>query len=394
MIIKKYQANTEQDAMLLVREELGKDAIVMNIKKISPKGFYRIFRKPSVEVTAAIDEMKKYSSDTKEDANKAFVKKEEEKKEDKTDAIEEKINKLASLIETQMNNERNIKLKEAETKEEVKETAEEEKKLPDKSEECLNLIIKQLKKHEVDEKYIDEIIGEVRCNIKKDTPVDNILTSIYQKIVLKLGQPKIIEVGDKNPKFIFFVGPTGVGKTTTIAKIASDFKINKKYNIALLTTDTYRIAAVEQLRVYANILKLPITVVYTPEEILRAKEELEKYDVVLIDTAGRNHKNKEQRNDLLNFINAVEEEKREVFLVLSATTKYVDLKNIVNSYAEINNYRLLFTKTDETINFGNILNVKMFTNADLSYVAYGQDVPNDIGKLDSQLIAKQLLGGE
>jgi len=263
----------------------------------------------------------------------------------------------------------------------------------DKSDKYVKLIKKQLLKHEVDEKYIDMIINEVKGNIKKDTLVDNILTSVYQKIILKLGTPKLIEPGDNQPRYVFFMGPTGVGKTTTIAKIASDFKLNRKLNIALLSLDTYRLAAVEQLRIYANILKIPLHVAYSAEDITKLKRELDRYDVVLIDTAGRSHKNKEQGDELRELISTIDIKERDMYLVLSATTKYSDLINIVEAYKDIKEYKLLFTKTDETTHLGNILNIKLYTDAKLSYIANGQDVPTDIGKVDAQEIAKQLLGG-
>ena len=224
--------------------------------------------------------------------------------------------------------------------------------------------------------------------------MDNILSSIYQKIVLKLGQPKMITMGEKTPKFVFFIGPTGVGKTTTIAKIASKFKMNEKAKVAFLTADTYRIAAVEQLRTYGNILSIPLKVVYTEEELKQAKDEFSEFDLVFVDTAGRSHRNKEQRDDIEALINVIPEEEREVYLVLSATTKYRDLVKITEAYSEIINYNLIFTKLDETTSIGNLFNVHMLTEAPLSYATYGQNVPDDIARIDAQSIAKQLLRGQ
>ena len=257
----------------------------------------------------------------------------------------------------------------------------------------LKLVHDQLVKNEVDENFVNQILKEFENNYKKDISIDNILSNVYQKIILKLGQPKTIELLESKTKFIFFIGPTGVGKTTTIAKIASDLKLNRKLKVAMLTSDTYRIAAVEQLRTYANILGIPMRVIYTPEEISEAKEELSDFDIVLVDTAGRSHKNREQRDDLELLINTISVEEREIYLVLSATTKYKDLIRITGAYSEITNYRLIFTKLDETITVGNILNIKMYTNADLSYTTSGQNVPDDISKIDTQETAKKLLGG-
>lgn len=224
--------------------------------------------------------------------------------------------------------------------------------------------------------------------------MDNILSGVYQKIVLKLGQPKVITPTQNTPKYVFFIGPTGVGKTTTIAKIASRFKLDEKAKIAFITADTYRIAAVEQLRTYANILGVPLKVVYNEEDIKESRKEFSDYDLIFVDTAGRSHRNKEHRDDLVKLIEAVPKEEREIYLVLSATTKYKDLKAITEVYSEITDYSLIFTKLDETNYVGNILNIRMLTNMPLSYATFGQDVPDDIERIDPQDIAKRLLRGQ
>ena len=246
--------------------------------------------------------------------------------------------------------------------------------------------------NDVDEKYANQIISEIEGTLKKDASMDNILSSIYQKIVLKLGQPVTIDIQGPTPKYVFFIGPTGVGKTTTIAKIASKFKVEKKARIAFLTSDTYRIAAVEQLRTYANILGVPFNVIYSTEEIEQSWKEFADYDIIFVDTAGRSHKNKSQRDDIESLIRAIPGRKRST-MVLSATTKYRDLISITEAYSQITNYNLLFTKLDETNSVGNLFNIRMLTNAPLSYATFGQDVPDDIDRIDPQSIAKQLLRG-
>ena len=406
MVIRKYQAETEAAAILQAKEELGKDAIVMNIKVLKPKGFQKFFKKPSVEVTAAVDEdtnqttgedmllkMQEIQKNIEEAQKKEDT--EIEKKKEETVALEE--NNSTMAIENRLDNlqqmlEKRILSEEKEQKQEekVKEEPEEESK----ADACIRLVREQLLNNEVEEKYADIILDEIRKTTKKDTAIDQILASIYQKIVLKLGQTKLIEGEQPEEKYIFFIGPTGVGKTTTIAKIASDLKIQKKKKVALITSDTYRIAAVEQLRTYANILGVPLKVIYSDEEMKKAQEEYEDYDVVLIDTAGRSHKNVEQTEDIEKLINAVPEESRVVYLVLSATTKYKDLVKITETYSKITTFCLIFTKLDETCCIGNILNIKMLTGAALSYSTSGQTVPDDIEKINGQKIAKQLLGGQ
>lgn len=397
MNIKKFQANTETEAIMLAKDEMGKDAVVMNIKTIAPKGVYRLFRKPLVEVTAAVDDNVIYKND-KSKLNSTTLRKpwndiidDDETKETfsfigKDDimnpsAIEQKLDNLQSMLEKKF--------------QKSSDQDEKEEKAPpiNKNLAFIQLIYNQLVSNDVDEKYANQIIGEIESTLKKDVPLDNILSSVYQKIVLKLGHPKSISLQGKKPKFIFFIGPTGVGKTTTIAKIASGFVMNDKAKIAFVTADTYRIAAVEQLRIYANILGVPIKVIYLSEEMKSTKEELQDYDLVFVDTAGRSHKNKDQRDDLESLIATINEDEREIYLVLSATTKYRDLVKITEVYSEILNYNLIFTKLDETSCLGNVFNIRMLTNAPLSYATFGQNVPDDFGQIDPQSIAKQLLRG-
>ncbi len=399
MIIKKFQAATEKEAIILAREELGKDAIVMNIKTISPKGLYRLFRKPKVEITAAMDENISYGLDKAygnlgkqerlpgviyDDQLTDDLEKEIETNiTSNNQALEEKLNNLQNLLVNQMANKIDTIKKNEDKQEESSE------KLA-----CIQMIYKQLMSNDVDEKFANIIINEVEGTLKKDATMNNILSSVYQKIVLKLGQTKVISYDEKTPKFIFFIGSTGVGKTTTIAKIASKFKIDDKAKVAFLTSDTYRIAAVEQLRTYANILGIPLKVIYSEEDLRMAREEFDDYDLVFVDTAGRNHRNKEHRDDVEALIDTIAQDEREIFLVLSMTTKYIDLIKITEAYSDITDYSLLFTKFDETSTIGNMLNIRMLTGAPLSYITNGQNVPDDISIINAQSVAKQLLRGQ
>lgn len=390
---------------MLAKEELGKDAIVMNIKTISPKGIFKFFKKSSVEITAAVDEYLDRGYDKKEEIrrsrekarresfssfiNKADVIPEEDSNQNEvyensdSSAIERKLNNLQSMLEKQ--------LMEGQEKKTVEQTKVSEENNKNKA--CVQLIYKQLVANEVDEQFANLVIGEIEPTLKRDSTIDSILASMYQKLVLKLGQTKTLDMVEGRTKYVFFIGPTGVGKTTTIAKLASSIKVEKKGRIALVTSDTYRIAAVEQLRTYATILDIPLKVIYSEIEMDEVVEEFGDYDIVLIDTAGRTHKSKEQRDDIEKLILSIPEEDREVYLVLSATTKYMDLIRITEAYSEISDYRLIFTKLDETNCVGNIFNIKLHTGAPLSYATFGQNVPDDISKIDAQNIAKQLLGG-
>lgn len=387
MIIKKFTAETEQEAIIQAREEMGSSATVLNIKTIKQRGIRKLFKKDMVEVTVAL-EKKTTSQIPVERVNIAIGEQSERSNfEDSLRqrvAIEEKLDNLQSMLEQRMSdNVKKVTAENIETEKNVNFT-------------FLQLVYNQLIDNEVDEKYVNQLTSEIESSLKKESTLDTILASVYQKIVLKLGMPNPINLEEKKPNVVFFVGPTGVGKTTTIAKIASDFKLNKDAKVALITSDTYRIAAVEQLRTYADILNVPVSVVYTLEELNNEMESYKDYDLILIDTAGRSHKNKEQCDEMVHFINDCtipEAFTKKVYLVLSAATKYRDLQNIVEVYGQVGEYSLIFTKTDETSAFGNIFNMKLKTNADLSYITSGQTVPDDISVIDPQMLAKSLLGG-
>lgn len=417
MIIKKFQAGTETEAIMLAKEDLGKDAIVMNIKTIKPKGIFSVFRKTVVEVTAAVDEEEENKSEntTSSQINAKIDEKlhPELKKESLFSKgekeLEEKLNSLAKLLEQQMESQKKKDNKSNSVTTASKEiTGKQEDIVEEKKEEMqsegvkkdslksksIDLIIKQLTDNEVSYAYAKQIVDEITHagNIRT---LDDMLACVYQKIILKLGEtrPITFDEEDKKPKIIFFSGPTGVGKTTTIAKLSSKLILEDEKKIAIFTADTYRIAAVEQIKTYANILSIPVEVVYEIEDL---KEFLSKYkdcEYILIDTAGRSHKNKEQIDDLQRLLDAFSGYSIQTYLVLSATTKYKDLQNITSLYEDLSDYSLIFTKLDETDAIGNILNVKLDTGRPLSYLSYGQNVPDDIEVMNPQIIAKQVLGG-
>lgn len=421
MVIKKYIAATENEAIALAKAELGEDVTIMNIKENNPKGLSKLFKKSSVEVTAAVDDVKKEqvrpesktaAADFEKlqqaldagrfkpasDSKSARIEENKERlvrnnqiirdnvvdivsdKIDPNNEIEQKLNTLQDLIEKQM-------------AASVKDEQQKYDKKEDKNKAYLDLIRRQLLDNDVEMSYIEQIIDDIKGSIGSNSSLDNILAGVYQKIVLKIGQPHLIDTQNKKTRYIFFIGPTGVGKTTTIAKIASTMKLSKKVKVALVTSDTYRIAAVEQLRTYANILSIPLKVVYTAEEMENIRDELIDYDLVLIDTAGRSHNNVEQKEDLIKLLGAIPQDEQEVYLVLSSTIKYKDLVRISQTYSEMTKYNLIFTKLDETDTIGNIYNLRVLTSAPLSYATWGQNVPDDIGKFNAQKIAKQLLGG-
>lgn len=419
MKIKKYEAGTEQEAMIKIKEELGKDAVILNIKRINPKGFFKLFNKPKVEVTAAYDENSSEevkSTDYNDFQNNlAFIRDLNEARKadipvtDKTLEIKKDFPIMEEKVQSSKDG---INAKKSENSDmDVL-----EKKI-DHLEALLNRVTEKVDSTEknilqkVNRNYDNEDLCEIYNNLIENEVLpevaeallegvdeilrennDNIelaLKIIYNRIIDMLGEIKPIVINDK-PQVVVIMGSTGVGKTTTIAKLSSYFILNEQKKVGLITADTYRIAAVEQLKVYADILGIDVSVVYSENEINKALEKFNDKDIIFVDTAGRSHKNGEQLNELNLLLEQMPNCQK--YLILSMATKYRDAVNIVQTYSKMSDYSIIFTKSDETMTKGLILNVCYLTGKPLSYVTMGQNVPDDIGLINPQEIAKELLG--
>ena len=193
-------------------------------------------------------------------------------------------------------------------------------------------------------------------------------------------------------KVAALIGPTGVGKTTTVAKLAANFALKEKYRVALVTADTYRIAAVEQLKTYADLIGIPIEVVYTPQELRSALYRHQDKQLVLIDTAGRSPANQPQMAELEALL-AVDEN-IEKHLVLSATTKFSDCLQAVQRFQPSKPQKYLFTKLDEASNLGTLFNLMFHAPKTMSYLTTGQNVPDDIELADPNRLTTLMLRGK
>lgn len=410
MTINKFQGRTREEAVDKAKKEMGEAVVIMNVKEIKPKGLFRALKSTTYEVTVALEEkeqtvnplpalhapLKMHDSINFAANEKIEIPAPEPAAihPESSHDLEEKIESLSNLLEKKLKPEKEEEPKEEEKPEKETDAPKDMKHQQSETFRCIRMIYETLLDNEVNERYVNQILDDVEKNLRGSASMDIILSNVYQKMVLKFGQPQKIELVPGQPKIVFFIGPTGVGKTTTIAKVASRFKVDYGKKVALLTADTYRIAAAEQLRTYANILDTPLTVIYSSEEMNAAIERVKDYDLVLVDTAGFSYKNEDQRKDMRNLIESLDDKyEKDVYLVLSATTKYRDLMEIVDKYHEISDYKIIFTKLDETSSYGSLLNIRMYSGADVSYVTTGQNVPDDIEIFQSQKIVKQLLGG-
>ncbi len=406
MIIKKYVAKTEAEATETAKKELGSGVVVMNVREVNAKGLFASLRPKWKEVTVALEEeQEKFSPLQKESAplNRNMETRNVEKKAaEDTRSIEEKLENLQNLLVSRLQSvEGTENAGVFQEKELAADEKPEEKEVPEVDEKedeylrFLKLLYNMMVDNEVDERYANQIIDGLDKSYKPGQSYDHLLANVYQRLILKFGKTTGILPAAEGPRVVLFFGPTGVGKTTTIAKLASHFVVEEKKQVAMLTSDTYRIAAAEQLRTYANILQVPFRVLYTEEELAVAIKDFYQFDYIFIDTTGHSHQNEEQKDNVKRLIRLVEElAETQSFLVLSATTKYKDLIKIVDNYAPVAEYELIFTKLDETYTIGNILNLRLHTGASIAYVTNGQNVPEDIEVFDPQATVKLLLGGK
>ena len=244
---------------------------------------------------------------------------------------------------------------------------------------------------DVSEELARELLGQLRGELPAEKLAD--LASVRQQL-LRLVQARItvgapIQVAAGKRRVVAVVGPTGVGKTTTIAKLAANFRLREKRKVGLVTVDTYRIAAVDQLRTYADIIDLPMEVVATPREVRPALERLRSQELVLIDTAGRSPHDAVRIQELKAVL--AEAEPDEVHLVLSSIAGSAQLKRTAQQFAEVGVTSIILTKLDEASSLGNLLGVLDASQPTLSYVTDGQNVPDDIDTADAANLAKRIL---
>ncbi|WP_237566155.1 flagellar biosynthesis protein FlhF [Oceanobacillus massiliensis] len=251
--------------------------------------------------------------------------------------------------------------------------------------------------HLIDQEVNEEIAAELvqslvnaNENESENPDFDTIMQFLQSGIEARLDQ-----IGDYGirykEKVMQFVGPTGVGKTTTIAKVAAKMMFEDQKKVAFITTDTYRIAAVEQLKTYARILNVPLEVAYTAEDYYHSIEKFSSFDVILVDTAGRNFRDRRYINELKSMLDM---DKVYTHLVLSLTSKPKDMEDIFNQFQQLPVHSVIFTKQDETGQYGSILNIVLGKRIGITCITNGQDVPEDLMKATPENISKLLAGDD
>jgi flagellar biosynthesis protein FlhF len=239
-----------------------------------------------------------------------------------------------------------------------------------------------------------ELVERVRTETK-GSHIDDLLmvkARLARMIESEVRVSGPIQITPGRCRLVALVGPTGVGKTTTIAKLAANYHLKEKRRVGLITVDTYRIAAVEQLRTYADIIDLPMQVVSTPREMREAVGRMDNLDMILLDTAGRSPKDEVRIQELRAFL--TEADADEVHLVLSSVASARVLEQTAERFAAVGTTSLVLTKLDEATGLGNILPLVRTSQLPLSYLTNGQNVPDDIEVAESMRVARLILGME
>lgn len=360
MKIKRYTGSNLQEAILKVKTDLGNEAIILNTRNVRQKGLRKFFSKPIVEVIAALDESKAESNSNLEA---------------RVNNMEVMLNKIYMMLQDDSNKPGiNASPNTGYTN-------------------VMNLFYNNLVKNDVEDEIAAKLIesAKQKSGDKNINSVNEFVKSLYGSISEILKTNPGISLKNRNkPTVVLFTGPTGVGKTTTLAKIAAHFTINEKKSVAFVTTDTYRIAAVEQLKTYADILGIPLSVIYSGNEAENVLKEYGDKDLILVDTAGVSHKNNKQFEELKNIINDIKAD--EAYLVISMTSSRKNYREVIENYSFLKDYKLIFTKADEATTQGIIINTAFYTGKPVSYITTGQNVPDDIEVADVNKIIKSLLG--
>ncbi|MCL1835263.1 MAG: flagellar biosynthesis protein FlhF [Oscillospiraceae bacterium] len=382
MLVKRYHANDMQQAMDTVIRELGSDAVILNSRKVRLKGLKNLFKKPVFEVMVAYDPAnipsarkknaardaaaaERSQKDAAKEAPGAAVSNEQlERLDQRIDSIDEM---LGSFIEKFSFVKRDITYDYPED---------------------LQELVRRMIENQVREELAHSLAKETELLMRRQP--DTGAAEILEHLMLEqLGRPEPILHKKFTQKVILVLGPTGVGKTTTIVKLAADFSVNQKKKVGLINTDTYRIGAQEQLQTYADILGIPLHVVYQAEELAETLEAMSDRDVIFVDTAGKRPGDEQHREDIMNIIRVLKPE--DTMLCLAATTGFASIKEMVDTYGFVDDYRLLITKLDETKYRGALLNISWYTQKPLAYATTGQNVPDDIEVVDVTSIAKDIL---
>lgn len=380
-----------QQAIAQIKKDMGPEAIIITQRRVRGKGFWGFFTR-RLEVTAALEEGSQTSF---------------------SQELQKELTDSPQVLQKVAGGEKEIEVSEAEfsekifgrpekranpnlpVREELKETKTlsqqvvmtKESNNAQQEEHLFKSWRQKLLNLDLFEALVEKFLIVIPEEILKE---EKLVQTIIINYLISLLEP--LYAANQPGQVISFIGPTGVGKTTTLAKLAAQLVLNHQKKVAILTIDTYRIGAVEQLRTYAEIIGVPLQVVMSPNELSEALAKHTDRDYILIDTTGRPFININQVEELKSFLIEVSRP-HDIILVLSSNMKSRDLLQATTYFSPCGYNKLIFTKTDETITLGSILNVVDKVKLPVTYITNGQNVPDDIVPMDAGSLARLILRG-
>ncbi len=405
MKVKKYFANDMQKAISEIRRDMGSEAIIISQRRVRGKGVFGFFVQ-RLEVTAALEEENKtsFSYELEQELQQDWPESKQEflnrlgfEKNEPVDAKEESIvpeseyNYNPAFADLSLYEKADPSLPIQEELKEMRSLIEQMVSAHENGKSVHNehyeLWRHRLQAHGIGETSIDMLLQIIPEGSWEE---DKKIVSLFIDHLADLLRPLYKEV--RPGQVLSFIGPTGVGKTTTLAKLAAQLALNQRKKVAILTIDTYRIGAVEQLQTYAEIIGVPLQVVLSPGELKDALLKNEDRDYILIDSAGQPFSKDDQVQELRAFLREVNKP-HDVFLVLSSNTKSADLLQAAEYFMPCGYNKLIFTKSDETISQGSILDVINKVKLPVIYITNGQNVPDDIIQIEYHSLASFILNG-
>ena len=388
MRVRIFTGQSVQEAMNKVKLELGREAVILHTRRFKTGGMLGLFGNERVEVMAAVDDALLETPAVKTVVAPAMP-------------------TVAAVMPPQQTHETvapvSVPLTPAKTAEpEWKQELAEMRSLLERAlheskqgaDAVASAAVEKLLQADVLQPVAESLVRQDPVLYQwKGTLTEPAFTERLERLVEQgLGKVAGVALNGSAPHVVALLGPTGVGKTTTIAKLAAYFSLQKGIRVSLITADTYRISAVEQLKTYAEIMGLQLEIVYAPQELAKALAKCKGSQLVLLDTAGRSPKNQEQLEELQLLLSQVPQ--AEKHLVLSLTTCNRDALEIAKRFSVCSPDKVLFTKLDEASRCGVILNVLQQFPMKLSYVTNGQNVPDDLQIVSPAWLAKELLRGD
>jgi len=370
--IKRYEAGSMEEAIARVKADLGPEAIILHTRKLQKSWPFNVFKKNAVEITAALDVKLMEQENGEIGKNGASANGSGESMGERFSQLQLEVEEIKSIVKTIASQLTDPLFQEVPA--------------------CFLDLYEKLLQAKVD----DDIAKKLMKSVQEQLTTSELATPevLHEKLVSEIAKlipisaPLSLEDGER--KVIALIGPTGAGKTTTIAKLAARYCLYEGRKAVFITADTYRIAAVEQLKTYAEIIGAPIEIVFNNQDAREALERHADKDLVFIDTAGRSPLNEAQMNELAGLVSVCEPD--EIHLVLSVTTKLLDQMDAIKRFSVVPINRIIFTKLDETNTPGTILNIATKVKMAISYLTNGQNVPEDIKVAESQKLANLMLG--